>query len=89
VGQLQRRDAVGVRRHQKRRPETRSSAAACGMHDRAGGHRDLPTTVAAFTNKGYGFPATKLSPRATRTDKPFRPTTLEKALRRRAFAKRP
>src|SRR5438067_4078507 len=33
-----------------------------GMDDRAGGHRDRPTIVAAFTNKDFGFHQPSLVP---------------------------
>ena len=61
--QLQRRDAVGVRRHQKRRPEPNRQRQLAGMHDRAGGHRGLPTAIGAFIGEGFGLqqPSTALA----------------------------
>ena len=48
VLQLQRRDAVGVRGHQKRRPEPDRQRQLAGVHNRAGGHRGLTTAVGAL-----------------------------------------
>ena len=42
--QLQRRDAIGVRRHQKRSPEPDRQRLLAGVHDRARGHRGLLLT---------------------------------------------
>ena len=83
--QLQRRDAVGVRRHQKRRPEPHRQRQLAGMHDRASGHRGLPTAIGAFIGEGFGLQQPSPTPAATRADKPFWPTALEEVLRTRAF----
>src|SRR5215472_10818964 len=55
------------------------------MHDRAGGHRGLPTAVGALVGEGFGLKQPGSAPAATRADKPFWPTTLEKVLRACAF----
>src|SRR5947208_16097133 len=75
----------GLRRHQKRRPEPDRQRQLAGMHDRAGGHRGLPTAVGAFIGEGFGLQQPSSAPAATWANKPFWPTTLEKVLRTRAF----
>src|SRR5205085_4097370 len=88
VLQLQRRDAVGVRRHQERRPEPDRQRQLAGMHDRAGSHRGLTTAVGAFVSESFGLQQPSSAAAVTRADKPFRPTTLEKVLRTRAFRRK-
>src|SRR5205814_10181533 len=58
------------------------------MHDRAGGHRGLPTAISALVGEGFGLQQPGPAAAATRTDKPFRPTPLEKVLRTRAFRRK-
>src|SRR5262250_967705 len=58
------------------------------MHDRAGGHRGLPTAVGALVGEGFGLKQPGSAPAATRADKPFWPTTLEKVLRACAFRRK-
>ena len=88
VLQLQRRNAVGVRRHQKRRPEPHRHRQLAGVHDRAGGHRGLPTAISALVGEGFGLQQPGPAAAATRTDKPVRPTTLEEVLRTRALRRK-
>jgi len=75
--QLQRRDAVGVRCHQKRRPKPDRQRQLADMHDRASGHRGLPSAIGSFIGKGFGLQQPSTAPATTRADKPFWPTALE------------
>ena len=60
-----------------------------GMHDRAGGHRGLPTAVGAPVGEGFGLKQPSAAPAAAaRADKAFWPTALEKVLRARAFRRK-
>src|SRR6516225_9472580 len=86
--QLQRRNAVGMRRHQKRRPEPSGQRQLAGMHNRAGGYRGLTTTAAALIGKCLGLQQPSSALATTRADKPFRPTTLEQVLRARALRRK-
>ena len=88
VLQLQRRNAVGVRRHQKRGPEPHRQRQLAGVHDRAGGHRGLPSAAGALIGEGLGLQQPGAAFAATRADKPLWPTTLEKVLRTRAFGRK-
>src|SRR5207248_9742601 len=88
VLQLQRRDPVGVRRHQERRPEPNGQRQLAGMDDRARGHRGLPTAVGALVGEGFGLQQPSPPPATTRTDKPFWPTPLEKVLRTCVFRRK-
>src|SRR3954447_24288660 len=56
------------------------------MHDRAGGHRGLPTAISALVGEGFGLQQPGPAAAATRTDKPFRPPALEKVHRTRRKA---
>src|SRR4051795_12824564 len=58
------------------------------MHDRAGGHRGLPTAISALVGEGFGLQQPGPAAAATRTDKPFRPPALEKVHRTRAFRRK-
>ena len=71
--ELQRRDAVRMRRHQKCRQKPRSQWQFAGVHDRSGRHRGL--AVASGALEGIGLALQRPFPiRATRrTDEPPRP----------------
>src|SRR5205823_12155440 len=77
--------AVGVRRHQKRRPEPDRQRKLTRMHDPPRGHLAMPTTLAAFIGEAFGLQHPTSPTAATWANKPFWPTTLEKVLRTRAF----
>ena len=74
--ELQRRDAIGMRRHQKCRQEPRPQRQLAGMHDRPGRHRGL--TIASNALEGLGLALQGPSPicATSRTDKPLRPAQL-------------
>jgi TolB-like protein len=58
------------------------------MHDYAGRHRSLPTAVGALVGEGFGLQQPSSALAATRADKPFWPTTLEKLPRSRSFRRK-
>src|SRR6516162_4687697 len=86
--QLQCRDAIGVRRHEKRGPEPDRQRQLAGVHDRAGGPRGLTATAGTLIGEGFSLEPPGAAFAAARTDKPLRPTTLEKVLRACALARK-
>src|SRR6516164_6556279 len=86
--QLQCRDAIGVRRHEKRGPEPDRQRQLAGVHDRAGGHRGLTATAGTLIDEGFSLEPPGAAFAAARTDKPLRPPTLEKVLRACALARK-
>src|SRR5215469_8576890 len=75
--QLQSRNAVGVRGHQKGRPEPGGQRQLAGMHDRAGGHRGLPAAGGTFIGEWFGLQTPGAAAAASGADKPVRPAALE------------
>src|SRR5215469_18533518 len=75
--QLQSRNAVGVRGHQKGRPEPGGQRQLAGMHDGAGGHRGLPAAGGTFIGEWFGLQTPGAAAAASGADKPIRPAALE------------
>src|SRR4029077_20369999 len=86
--QLHGRDAVGVRRHQKRRPEPPGQRQLAGVHDGPGRHRGLPAAGGTFIGEGLGLQKPGPAVAATGADEPFRPTACEQVFRTCAFARK-
>jgi hypothetical protein len=75
--ELPRRHAVGMRRHQMRRPKPRCQRQLRTMHRRARGDRGLARAVEALISVGAAFERCR-SPAATGgADKAARPASLE------------
>ena len=75
--QLQRRDAVGMGRHQIGRPKPDGQRQLGLMHDGAGGHRGLPAALSAFPGPRLGvqFPGPAIA--AAGADKAIGPAHRE------------
>ena len=86
--QLHGRDTVGVRRHQKRRPEPPGQRQLAGVHDGPGRHRGLPAAGGTFIGEGLGLQKPGAAVAATGADEPFRPTACEQVFRTCAFARK-
>src|SRR6266487_6414697 len=86
--ELQRRNAIGVRRHQERSPEPGGQRQLAGMHDRAGRHRGLTAAAGTLIGEGLGLQQPGSALAATGADKPFRPTALEEVFRTRALRRK-
>src|SRR6266436_1983791 len=86
--QLQGRDAVGVRRHQKRGPEPLGQRQLAGVHDGPGRHRGLPAAAGAFIGEGLGLQKPGAAVAAAGADEPFRPTAREQVFRTGAFRRK-
>ena len=86
--QLQSRDAVGVRCHQKRCPEPRGQRQLAGVHNCPGGHRGLTAAGGTLIGEFLGLQKPGSTVAAAGTHEPSRPTALEKVIRARAFARK-
>jgi hypothetical protein len=62
--------------------------AAVNRHDRARGHRGLPTAIGALIGEGFGLKPPSATSAATRADKPVGPTAREKVFRARAVRRK-
>ena len=76
--QLQRRDPVGMGRHQIGRPEPGGQRQLGVVHDRAGGHRGLLAAAGAFPGPCLGLQLPGFAPAAAGADKAMRPARREK-----------
>ena len=85
--QLQSRDAVGVRRHQKRRPEPGRQRQLAGMHNRPGGYRGLPAAGGTLVSEGLRLQQPSSALAAAGAHKPLRPSPFEQVLCARAFGR--
>jgi hypothetical protein len=76
--QLQRRDAVGMGRHQIGCPKPGGQRQLGVVHDRAGGHRGLLAAAGAFPGPSLGLQLPGFVPAASGTRKAVRPARREK-----------
>jgi len=86
--ELQCRDAVGVRRHQKRGPEPGGQRQLAGVHDGPCRHRGLPPAGGTLVGESLGLQKPGAAIAAARAYKPFRPTALKQVGRASAFARK-
>ena len=77
VLQLQRRHAVGMRRHHMRRPEPCRQRQFGAMYHGAGGDRGLPPAIKTFVQTRATFQHGRAALAAGGADKTFRLATLE------------